>query len=265
MPYADVNNTTLYYEDSAGPGRPLLFLHGRAASGRVWDAQLPEFTRDHRVVTVDWRGCGRSARPADGHTLDNVVADFVALIGALGLDRPVVVGSSIGGTFATELAARHPGLVAGAVSVDGPAHWPTQGMPLDELGERLRRDLPGTLAEWVPRWFAPGVSPETVDSTIRHLLDAGPFLDENLELSAVYDPRPLLPRLTVPLHYVHGELDTEIPVHVARTCADLTPGAELRVIAGAGHMPHQERPAEFNAALRATLARMFPAEYPDAA
>lgn len=111
MPSLDVNDTTLYYEDE-GTGPALLFLHGWGTSGRTWGAQLPDFTRDHRVVTVDWRGCGRSARPVRGNTTSGVVSDLVALIGALRLDRPVVVGSSIGGVFATELALRRPELVA---------------------------------------------------------------------------------------------------------------------------------------------------------
>jgi pimeloyl-ACP methyl ester carboxylesterase len=63
MPYLDVNRTTLYYEDE-GAGPALLMLHGWGTSGRVWGGQLPDLVTDHRVVTLDWRGCGRSARPA---------------------------------------------------------------------------------------------------------------------------------------------------------------------------------------------------------
>ncbi|GGR27529.1 alpha/beta hydrolase [Streptomyces netropsis] len=256
MTYVDVNDTTLYYEDE-GAGRPLLLLHGWATSGRVWGAQLPDLVRDHRVVTLDWRGCGRSARPARGNTIDGVVADLVALVGALRLDRPVVVGSSIGGVFATELGARHPELIAGVVSVDGPAYWPST-MP-ELLGgpvEGLRRDRAGTVAGWVSEWYAPGTHPALIDWTVRQVLDSGVYVDGQLPAFTSYDPRPLLPGLRVPVHYIHGELDTQIPLDVARTCAALTPGAEVSVIAGAGHLPHQERPAEFNAALRAALALM---------
>jgi pimeloyl-ACP methyl ester carboxylesterase len=114
MPYLEVNDATLYYEDE-GAGAPLLFLHGWATSGQVWGAQLPEFVRDHRGLTVDWRGCGRSTRPARGNTINGLIADLVEIIGALHLDRPVVIGSSIGGTFATELAVRHPELITGVI------------------------------------------------------------------------------------------------------------------------------------------------------
>lgn len=252
MPLLDVNDIKLHYEDD-GTGPGLLFLHGWAASGRVWGGQLPEFVTTHRVVTLDWRGCGRSDHPASGNTLDGVLSDLAAVIERLELDRPVVVGSSIGGSFVTELAVCHPELVSAVVSVDGPAFWPSTDMPLQQLRDDLRRDRAGTFAQWVPHWFAPGVSPALIDWTVRQMLDSGVYIDEHFDGCLTYDPRPVLPGLMVPIHYIHGESDTEIPVSVAHECASLTPGSEVAVIPGVGHMPHQEDPAAFNAALRKLL------------
>jgi non-heme chloroperoxidase len=248
----EVDGTTLHYEDT-GSGRALLFLHGWGTSGRAWDAQRAAFA-DHRVVTLDWRGCGRSGRPADGHTIGGVVDDLVALVARLGLHRPVVVGSSIGAAFATELALAHPDLVGGVVAVDGPAFWPSLGMDVADLRARLAADRAGFLAEWVPRWFGPGAPAGLAPAAIAEIRAAGVGIDGQFTAFATYDPRPALPRLAVPIHYVHGALDTEIPVAVAHECAARTPGARVSVIDGAGHMPHQERPAAFNAALRAALA-----------
>ncbi|GHE39257.1 alpha/beta hydrolase [Streptomyces longispororuber] len=254
MPSLHVDDTTLHYEDQ-GSGPALLFLHGWGTSGRAWDAQVPDFARDHRVVTVDWRGCGRSAHPRRGNTIAGVVADLVALIDALRLDRPVVVGSSIGGTFATELALHRPDLAAGVIPVGAPAYWPsTRPQDQAELLTRLRRDRTGTVTSWVPGWYAPGTAPALVERTVRQILDSGVHIDEHQAAARGYDPRPALPGLRVPVHYVHGELDAAIPLEVARTCAALTPGAGLTVLAGAGHMPHQEFPDRFNAALRSALA-----------
>ncbi|MGK5543171.1 alpha/beta fold hydrolase [Streptomyces sp. URMC 127] len=259
MPGLDVNGTTLHYEDE-GTGPALLFLHGWGTSGRTWGAQLPDFVRDHRVVTVDWRGCGRSTHPAHGNSVAEVVGDLVALIGALRLDRPVVVGSSIGGSFATELGVQHPGLIRGVIPVGAPGYWPsTQPRAQAELVANLRRDRAGTVAAWVPGWYAPGTAPALIDWTVRQILDSGVYIDEHQAAAVGYDPRPALPGLQVPIHYIHGELDAAIPLEVPRTCAALTPGAEVSVIAGVGHMPHQETPDRFNAALRTALARMTPA------
>ncbi|WP_228796199.1 alpha/beta fold hydrolase [Nocardia nova] len=253
MPYLTVDDVQLYYEDQ-GTGQPLLFLHGWGTSGRVWGAQQAALVTEFRVVTVDWRGCGRSDRPVAGNNLTGVIADLVELIRQLGLHRPIVVGSSVGATFATELALAHPDLLGGVVAVDGPAYWPGQGMPLAEIIGEMRDHRAEFVARWVPNWYAPGTSPALVDWTARQILDSGVYIDELFHLFATYDPRPRLPHLRTPIHYLHGELDAEIPVAVARTCAALTPGARVGVIDGAGHMPQQERAAEFTAALRAAIA-----------
>ncbi|MFD6938338.1 alpha/beta fold hydrolase [Streptomyces goshikiensis] len=73
---------------------------------------------------------------------------------------------------------------------------------------------------------------------------------------ADYGPRPRLGGLRVPVHFLHGELDTEVPLKVPRECAALIPGAGLTVIEGAGHMSQQDQPERFNTALRAALASM---------
>ncbi|HKS47201.1 MAG TPA: alpha/beta hydrolase [Amycolatopsis sp.] len=254
MSYLRINGTDLYYEDE-GAGRPILFLHGWGTSGRVWHAQLPEFVRDHRQVVLDWRGCGRSGRPVAGNDIDGAVADLVGVLDRLDLDQPVVAGSSIGAVFAIELALRHPERVGHVVAVDGPGYWPSTGMTgkLAELREALVGDRARTLAQWVPNWYAPGTSPALADWTVRQILDSGVHIDQHFTELTTYDPRPALPSLRVPVTYIHGELDPQIPVEVAETCAELTPDAKLVVIEGSGHMPHQEKVPQFNAALRAVL------------
>ncbi|MFD0384990.1 alpha/beta fold hydrolase [Streptomyces stramineus] len=75
----------------------------------------------------------------------------------------------------------------------------------------------------MPEWFAPGTAPALIDWTVRQILDSGVYIDEQLDVFATYDPRPRLPGLTVPVHYLHGELDAPIPPEVAWTLAALTP------------------------------------------
>ncbi|WP_328617856.1 alpha/beta hydrolase [Amycolatopsis sp. NBC_00355] len=254
MPYLHVRGTRLHYED-AGTGPALLLLHGWGTSGRAWQSCLPDLVRDHRVVTLDWRGCGKSDHPLEGNTIDGLAADVAAVIEELGIEGAVIVGSSFGAVFATEVALARPELVGGVVAVDGPAYWPAAAMreKVLDLRERMADDRIGTLAEWVPSWFAPGVSPGVVDWTVRQLADSSVYSDDLFTEVTTYDPRPRLPQLTVPIAYLHGELDTEIPLEVPRSCAAATPGARVHVIAGCGHIPHQENPRAFTAALRAAL------------
>ncbi|WP_031464498.1 alpha/beta fold hydrolase [Sciscionella sediminilitoris] len=251
MAFLDIDGIALHYTEN-GTGEPLLFLHGWGTSGRVWDAQLPEFVRDHRVLTLDWRGCGRSDQPAQGNDHEQVCADLLAVFDALGIRAAALIGSSIGAAFSTEFALRHPERVTQLVAVDGPAYWGAEG-DLGELRQRLATARAATLAEWVPGWYAPGTAPALIGATERMILESGVFIDAHFDWLAGYDPRPALPGLAVPVSYVHGALDPQIPLAVAEHCAALTPGARLRVIEQAGHMPQLERPAEFNATLRALL------------
>ncbi len=250
MPYLNVNDTRLYYED-AGTGPALLLLHGWGASGRVWQACLPDLVRDHRVITLDWRGCGRSDRPLDGNSIAGVVKDLAAVIETLETE-PTVVGSSIAGVFATELALARPELVHHTVAVDSPGYWPSTGMreTVQDLLENLVDDRFGTVAGWVPGWFGPKASPALVDWTVRQLLDSGVYIDAHFTEITTYDPRPRLKDLKVPITYLHGELDTQIPLEVPRECAAETPGAKVRTLENCGHIPHQEDPRAFTAALR---------------
>ncbi|MEV6825410.1 alpha/beta hydrolase [Amycolatopsis sp. NPDC051102] len=250
MPFMEIDHTRLHYED-AGTGPALLFLHGWGTSSRVWQSCLPDLVRDHRVITLDWRGCGRSDHPAEGNTIARIAADVAGLVERLGI-IPAVVGSSIGGVFATELALARPELVERVVAVGSPGYWPGTGMldKVHDLRKRLVDDRAGTLEDWVPNWFAPGTARGLVDWTIRQLLDSGVYIDELFTECTTYDPRPRLADLAVPITYLHGELDAEIPLEVPRTCAARTPGARVHVLAGCGHLPHQEKPRAFTAALR---------------
>jgi len=255
MRFIEIDHTEVHYEDiGAGPG--VVLVHGWGTSARAWNAQLAGLVDDHRVIALDARGCGRSGHPALGNTIARNAQDLLDLCAALELDVPVLVGSSIGATYAIEAALIDPEAIGGVVAIDGPAHWPAQGMTdrLHGLRHALVRDRAGTLAQWVPNWFGPAIGDDMRASTIRQILESGTHIDALLDEHARYDPRPALPGLAVPAAFVHGRLDAEIPLAVARECAALVPGAELIVIEDAGHMAHQEQPLAVNAALRRFVA-----------
>ncbi|MFC0531263.1 alpha/beta fold hydrolase [Phytohabitans kaempferiae] len=126
--YADVNGINLYYE-THGTGRPLILLHGGLGSGEMFAPILPTLTERHRVILVDLQGHGRTAdidRPID---LRLMADDVAALIDHLGLDRPDVVGYSMGGGVALQVAVRHPEKVGKLVSAS--AHVRTDAIPAE--------------------------------------------------------------------------------------------------------------------------------------
>ena len=105
--YADVNGINLYYEVH-GSGRPLILLHGGLMTGSMFEPVLPILTRDHQVITVDLQGHGRTAdidRPIDVRLMAD---DIAALIDHLGLEKPDLVGFSLGGGVALQVGVKYP-------------------------------------------------------------------------------------------------------------------------------------------------------------
>jgi pimeloyl-ACP methyl ester carboxylesterase len=106
--------------DPAPRSTVFVLAHGLASNARLWDGVAARLTeRGHAAVTVDLRGHGRSSKPDGPYDVPTVAEDVAALIGGLGLDRPVVAGQSWGGNVVIELAARHPAVARGLVCVDG--------------------------------------------------------------------------------------------------------------------------------------------------
>jgi pimeloyl-ACP methyl ester carboxylesterase len=114
--YADVNGINLYYEIHGG-GRPLILLHGGLGSGEMFGPILPALTRGHQVIAVDLQGHGRTADIDRPLSIELMADDIAALIGHLGLERPDVMGYSLGGGVALLTAIRHPEVVGRLVAV----------------------------------------------------------------------------------------------------------------------------------------------------
>jgi pimeloyl-ACP methyl ester carboxylesterase len=254
MPFVTVNDVDLYYE-SVGEGQPVLMLHGLGTSGRVWDAQRLAFASEYRIVTPDWRGNGRSTATHTGNTIEQVATDLRDLIVELGLDRPIVVGTSMGGTFAVELGLRWPELVRGVVTVDSPWHGgcvedPTQ---YRQLVAALAAQRIPTLRAMVRSWYEPAVGElGYYDWAFGEVVRASPFIDNLYLEHLTYDPRPRLARAEVPFRLLHGELDPVIPLRYPREAAEIL-GQELQVLPGCGHFPHQLDIEVFNPVLRDVL------------
>jgi pimeloyl-ACP methyl ester carboxylesterase len=114
--YAKVNGLELYYE-THGAGRPMILLHGGLGSGEMFGPVLTQLTQGHQVITPDLQGHGRTAdidRPIDIRLMAD---DIAALIDQLGLEKPDVVGYSLGGGVAIHTAAKYPAKVRKLVAV----------------------------------------------------------------------------------------------------------------------------------------------------
>jgi pimeloyl-ACP methyl ester carboxylesterase len=133
--YADVNGLHLYYE-THGSGRPIILLHGGLMSGDTFGPVLPALAVNHEVITVDLQGHGRTAdieRPIDVRLMAD---DIAALIDHLGLEKPEVVGYSLGGGVAFFTAVKYPDKVRKLVMAA--AHIKRDAIPPEMLAQQAR-------------------------------------------------------------------------------------------------------------------------------
>jgi len=114
MSTATIGDHEFFYEEQ-GSGDPLLLIMGLGADSAAWLFQVPEFARRYRTIAFDNRGVGRSAKPPGPYTIAEMADDAAGLLDVLGIERAHVVGVSMGGMIAQELALRHPQRVWGLV------------------------------------------------------------------------------------------------------------------------------------------------------
>lgn len=267
MPQLDVDDATLAYE-THGSGRPLLFLHGAWVDGAQWTPQVERFAGDFEVVTPDLRGHGASTR-GDGLGVDRMAEDVAALCDALGLERPVVCGLSLGGLVAQRLALDRPDRLAGLVLADTVRTVPPVGG-----SEATRRTLfPAAPARAMARFMGPSAyfrSLLTVleasgrpwlaldDAARQYTFDRVDEFDTDgflAVLDAFRRHRPAdVGDLGLETLVVYGDHEPA-PVRAQnREMARAIPDATLEVVPDAAHLSNRDNPAVFGDLLERFLA-----------
>ena len=127
-----VNDIELDYEDH-GQGHVLLLLHGLGSTKKDWDAQVPFFSKTHRVIAVDLRGHGDSTKPQDAYGVELMTEDVKQLLDQLNIKKATIVGFSMGGAVAFEMAAQHSEYLENLVIVNSGPDFNNMG----KIGEDL--------------------------------------------------------------------------------------------------------------------------------
>jgi 3-oxoadipate enol-lactonase len=242
--------------DTRGEGRCVLFIHGYPFDRTLWQYQLSHL-EGWRRVAPDLRGMGLSDAPDLGYSMATYADDLAALLDALGIEEAVLCGLSMGGYVAFEFIRRWPDRVLGLILMDTRSEADSaDGRRARDAQAAQARDR-GTAAvaeAMLPKLFAePDPAHSPAAARARRMIAATPVAGIVGALSAMRD-RPdsteLLPILDeFPVLVVVGAHDRITPPDQAEAMADAIPGSRFEVIAGAGHVPPLERPAETTALL----------------
>ena len=261
MPKAAINGVGLNYQD-AGAGEPLLLLMGFGDSIAAWSAQIPAFTARHRAIALDHRGTGDSDSPEDGYTIGRFADDAIGLLDHLGIDRAHVLGYSMGGRVAQDMAARHPERVGAIVLAASAA----KANPLNVYSLRAgaylyRRFGPeaaaafGPLISFTHRYFEDHLEALTDRLGAPPAHPMAPHAYEgHVRAIERHDSTPILERITAPVLILMGDREWLNPVSDAEIMLSGIANSRLQVLEGGGHGFLWETPEAFNRAVLAFLA-----------
>ena len=286
--YTEVGSLRVHHT-YGGRGTPVVFVHGLGSSGYMeWRQNLASVATRHRVLAPDLPGYGRSDKPRARYTIPYFARFIRRYMASRGLRSAALVGTSLGGRIALEVALEEPKLVRKLVLVNtlgfgrprvAPAQFAYGLVTLPRVGEaamNLARDAlrwaPPRIIRRVAGRYA-GVSTDlerTMDdqylSDLREMYGAVGFHDAYLStIRSLINPRALfsghhdvtrrLNELNIPVQLIWGANDPLFPVVQASRAQSLIKRSQLAVIEGAGHTPQAERPDEFNRVLHDFLDR----------
>jgi pimeloyl-ACP methyl ester carboxylesterase len=238
----------------SGDGEALLYLHGYDDAG-IWTRPLDELSQFYHVYAPEHPGFGDSPRLEWIETVDDMVFYYIDLLDSLQIDKVHVIGSSLGGWIAAEIATRHPERLNSLTLVNS-------------FGIRVKGNLGADI-------FA--LNQESLKPLKYYNPELAPVLSQEEEEKLIYNRRMLaqlaweprlfnpkleerLVRIHIPTLVVWGREDKVAPLVIGEKYANLIPGAELRVIEECGHVPTIERPADLVHIVRNHLLQLVKEE-----
>lgn len=243
-----VNGIELHVTDR-GMGAPaLVFLHYWGGSARTWERVIVPLSTAYRCIAPDLRGWGESGAPADdGYALADFASDIEGLVGALELERYILVGHSMGGKIAQLLASRRPAGLAGLVLVapapPGPLSLPPEAQAAMQSAYDTRAGVEGAIDHMLTfKRLEPALREQVIEDSLRgapQAKAAWPSRTSREDIGAA------VRQIDVPVLVVSGEHDrVDTPATLEAELLPKIAGAELRLLPGTGHLSPLESPRE---------------------
>lgn len=243
------DGVALAYEERGQGDPPLLFAHGWSCDHTYFAPQVERFSRAHRTVAVDLRGHGDSDAPEQAYTMSGFADDLAWLCGQLALNKPVVIGHSMGGVIALQLAAEHPAVPRAIVMLDGGTRTlvppPPGGDPSIKLADVIRTapDL-SAVREVIDTMFLPASDPVLRASIAERMLSGRRHVMASAwEQLRWVDGVSAARRCSVPALFINAAAWRPELERFLQLCPQLLLGQTV----GAGHFNMLEVPDQVNA------------------
>jgi pimeloyl-ACP methyl ester carboxylesterase len=233
-----------------GVGKPLLFVHGWAASQRFWKHQVAYFSKKFQVITYDLRGHGDSDKPKKGYRVSDHVQDLCEIIDGLGIKEPVLIGHSLGGMIALQYVLENPQRVPILLLVGtspNPVPSRSRSLQLSLLGLiiRISRSWAGKITK--NQLFAPDPDPALVEwVNAESLRTPTRVVLKCLKALKDFNVLDRIAEISIPTALIRGQFDSAVSAEHLNSMLQLMPKAEYLEVADAGHDCMLEQASQFN-------------------
>jgi pimeloyl-ACP methyl ester carboxylesterase len=257
MPFASNGEVSIYYE-SAGEGRPIVFIHANPFDHRLWLYQVPRYSSLFRTIVVDIRGYGRSSKPETPFSLRDMADDVLAVCRQEEIEHAIFAGVSVGSGMAMLIGLDNPELVEALILVGGSSGGSADPAPI--IDGYSEHDFFPFYAQHLLNVVSPAFGASTLGRWLLDLFIAdaphlsGLSIAQNFRARNACNMKDRLPLMSRPALVINGEHDPSL--HEGRISASLIPGAVHAMIPGAGHACNIEDPAAFDAAVLPFLGKL---------
>ncbi len=233
-----------------GVGRPLLFVHGWAASQRFWKYQVSHFSKRFQVITYDLRGHGDSDKPKKGYHVSDHVQDLREIIDGLSIKEPVLIGHSLGGMIALQYVLENPKrvpvlLLVGTSPNPVPSRSRSLQLSMLSLIIRISRSWAGNITK--NQLFAPDPDPGLVEwVNAESLRTPTRVVLKCLKALKEFNVLDRLSEISIPTALIRGQFDSAVDAEQLNNMLQLMPQAEYFEVANAGHDCMLEQASQFN-------------------
>jgi pimeloyl-ACP methyl ester carboxylesterase len=250
------DGTPISYE-VYGTGEPtLVFVHGWSCDARYWRAQVPHFSKNHRVVVLDLAGHGHSGLSRADYTMKTFGEDVEAVVEASDSRRVILIGHSMGGAVIAEAARLMPDRVIGLIGVDtlGNIEYPLNAEYMNEMMAPIKKDFVSGSRAFVSEMIYPKTDPALREWILGDMSSAPPAvalsaMHEYLSQYITGEAAGIFDEIRVPIIDVNGELE---PIDYEANRRHMY-SFDTIVIENADHFLMMDRPNEFNRALEKAI------------